>query len=85
MSHALSIATAEELDKLERELTISREEIADLNRRAHVIEIETGSWRPARSLQPAARARGRGAPLGFLVGLLLSSFVTGLITMLAGR
>jgi hypothetical protein len=57
--------TAAELDRIERELEVSRVELEDLQRRTRVIEVETRSWVP----QPVRQAQQtRGAGLGLLLG-----------------
>ena len=59
------MASAEELDRIERQLEVCRGELADLRRRTRVIEVETRGW----VAQPARRPpRTRGAGLGLLVG-----------------
>jgi hypothetical protein len=62
----VQVPGAAELDRIERELDVCREEIEDLRRRTRVIEVETRSWVPQ---QPLVRPMPRGGGLGFLIGL----------------
>jgi len=85
ISDSAPAATAEELDRLERELAIGRDEVVDLNKRARVVEIETGSWkRPSPSLSTFTLLL-RVIPIGFIGGYMFGHFVTTSLVELVAR
>jgi hypothetical protein len=44
MDPTAASSPAEELDRLERELAVGLEKVAELKKEARVLEVETGNW-----------------------------------------
>jgi hypothetical protein len=70
-TNAPSEPTVEDLDAIEREILASREELADLQRRTRVIDVESSSWR----ITPMRVRSDGGALPGFFFGLFVVMFL----------
>jgi hypothetical protein len=67
------VSSAEELDALEHELAVGLERLADLRKRARVLEIESENW-----VKPPSRAPVFGFGLQLVVASYIIPVVAGL-------
>jgi hypothetical protein len=76
-SDGVSGTTPEELDRLERELAVGREEVASLKERTRVLEIETGGWRPVpRPPLSIVLLVMKVIPVGLVIGYYVGTYGT---------